>query len=95
MTSITVGGCVRPQQRKAIVEVDFHDIIYQPAFRRVAAAAVIAYRHSVHIGMAADAVRAGFRKDEGIMARTTVHLPVLSIQHKARSFVAKSALFIG
>jgi hypothetical protein len=60
----------------------------------VAAAAVITYRHSVHIGMAADAVRAGFRKNEGGMARTTVYLPVLSVQYKAGGFMLKSALFI-
>lgn len=94
MASNAVSGRMRSQQREAIVEVEFHDVVYQPAFRSVAAAAVIAGRHSVHIGMAADTVRAGFRKNEGVMARTTVYLPVLPIQHKARSFMAKSALFV-
>jgi hypothetical protein len=94
MAGIAVGGRVGSQQRETIVEVEFHDVVYQPAFRRVAAAAVITYRHSVHIGMAADAVRAGFRKNEGGMARTTVYLPVLSVQYKAGGFMLKSALFI-
>lgn len=94
MASIAVGCCMRSQQREAIVKVKLHDVVNQPAFRSVAAAAVIAYRHSVHIGMAADTVSTGLRKNEGVMARTTVYLPVLPIQHKARSFMAKSALFV-
>lgn len=95
MAGIAVGGCMRTQQRETIIEVQLHDIINQPAIGSVAAAAVIAYCHSMHIGMTGDTVCTGFRKNEGGMACATVNSTVLSIQLKACGFMTKPTFLSG
>lgn len=91
VAGITVGSGVCAQQREAIVEVQLHNIINQPAIGVVTAAAVVAYRHSVHIGVAGDTVSTGFRKNKRSMACTAVYLPVLPVQRKTCGFMTKPA----
>lgn len=95
VAGIAVGGSMCAQQREAIVEVQLHNIINQPAIGAVTAAAVVAYRYSVHIGVAGDTVSTGFRKNKRSMACTAVYLPVLPIECKTCGFMTKPAFLAG
>lgn len=70
----TAQVAVDADERESILLVQLGDAIYEPGARRMAARAVIAHGHGMHIGMAADAIGGDWRiEPDRCMARTAVN----------------------
>lgn len=72
------SSCVITQERKSILFVEFRDIINQPIFRGVAACAISTKGGPVKVGMARDAIRLCFGKDQCFMASPAIYSTMLS-----------------
>lgn len=85
---------VRAYQWETVLLMQFGDFIDQPIVSGVAARAIVAHAHAVHIGMAGYAGILGFVKNQSSVAVFTIGLRVLAFQRKAGFFVSKK-FFVG
>ena len=69
----TRGKGMGAQQGEAVVMVQFGNIVYQPAFRIVAAGTVVSNRSVVHVGVAGNTAGFSFRKHHASMAGPAIH----------------------
>ena len=80
------------QQRESIFHMQLGNIIYQPIVSVVTAGAVHTYRLLVYIDVAGNAIRSGFRKNQGFMATPAIYGGVLPRQFKSSFTVVKTHL---
>ena len=82
---VAVGtGCLGmpSQQWEPVVLVQLGDIVHQPVFAAVAAGAIVAEGHLVHVGMAAYTFTFRFRKYQCFVAAPAVRRGMLAFQQK-------------
>ena len=79
----TAQVAIHPHQRKAILLIQFRNVIHQPAHRGMAARTIITDGHAVNVRMARNAVAPGcLAKDHGGVARFAIHFFVHADQGK-------------
>lgn len=77
-------------QRETIFLVQRCDVVNQPIGRSMAAGAVGSHRLLVHIGMAGNTIRIGFRKDQTRVAGSAVYDGMTPLQFKIGFVVMKT-----
>lgn len=82
----TTGHRMSAHQGKAIVLVQFCDIVHQPIVGRVAAGTIRTDRHLVHVQVAGDTIGLRFRKYEGLVAVPAIRAGMLAGEREV-SFV--------
>ena len=78
------------QQWKAIVLVQFRNVIHQPVFNGMAAGAVGANRHVVQVRVAGNAVGAGLLKNQVFVTQAAVRCGMTAVQRKTGAGMVKS-----
>lgn len=86
----TIGKTMVAEQRKTIVKMQFQKIIDEPTIGRMAARAVVSEGHLVEIGVARNAIRARFFKNEGLVAGPAIDVFMLANEHKTGFFMVKT-----
>mgnify|MGYP001608627516 CR=1 FL=1 len=70
------------EQREAVVEMQFRDIVHQPMRSAMATGAILAHRHLVQVGVAGNAIRLGFLENERLVTVPAVHRGMFAGQRK-------------
>jgi len=92
MTVDATRCIVTSQQRKPVFHMQLGNVIHQPMGCVVTAGAVHTYRLLVYIDVAGNAIRSGFRKNQGFMATPAIYGGVLPRQFKSSFTVVKTHL---
>jgi len=78
----TIQGFVYAGQRETIVLVQVGDIVYDPVVGSMATCAIRTHRLLVHISVAGNTVRIGFRKNKGGVTSPAIHIFMLAFELK-------------
>ena len=86
---IATQHCMRPQQGKTILLMQFGDIVHQPVLGRMAPGAVRTNSGAVHVRMAGNTFGARLGKNQGLVTIPAVHPGMPPRQRKSSGIVIK------